>query len=288
MLNTANQRRQRTLKHSVAFSGLGVHTGETVKMRFCPAAENTGIVFKRIDLPDQPFIPATVDHVCDTQRSTTIGAGSVRIHTIEHVMAALCAFNIDNLVIEVSNLEPPIGNGSSDVFVGMIDEAGIQEQDAFIPIIKIRKPIYWSEGEIHLAILPGDGYRISYTLSYKHPKVLQAQFYSTFVTSESFRNEMSSCRTFSLWEEVSYLMERGLIKGGSLDNAVVIKGEVVLSREGLRFPNEMARHKTLDMIGDLSLVGVPFEGHVIAIRSGHASNYQLAKAIQNYIATECK
>lgn len=279
-------RPQRTLKKKAVFSGLGVHTGESVTMQFCPADINTGIVFRRTDLPGSPLIPANVHYVLDTLRSTTLGIDKVRIHTVEHVLAAVKAFGIDNLIIEVSNMEPPIGNGSSDLFVIMIEESGIQEQEAQTLTYKIQEPLFWSEKDIHLVALPYDGYRISYTLNYPDTKILRSQYLSMIVNQENFCSQIAPCRTFSLYEEVSMLMDRGLIKGGSLDNAVVIKDDIVFSKEGLRFPDEMVRHKILDVIGDLSLVPYHFEAHIIAIRSGHASNYQLAKSISNYINKE--
>lgn len=280
------KRPQRTLKKSATFSGLGVHTGERVTMKFCPADVNTGIVFRRTDLPDSPLIPANVNYVVDTLRSTSIGIDKVRIYTVEHVLAAVKAFEIDNLVIEVSNVEPPIGNGSSDLFVQMIEQAGIEEQEAQTEIYKILEPLFWTEKEIHLVALPCDGYRISYTLNYPETRILRSQYFSLIVNQENFCSQIAPCRTFSLYEEVSMLMDRGLIKGGSLDNAVVIQNDVVFSKEGLRFPDEMVRHKILDVIGDLSLVPYNFEAHIIAIRSGHASNFQLAKSISNYIKKE--
>ncbi|WP_059359552.1 UDP-3-O-acyl-N-acetylglucosamine deacetylase [Parachlamydia acanthamoebae] len=279
-------RRQRTLKKSVSFSGIGIHTGRGVSLKFCPAKEGTGIVFKRVDLPSQPLIPATVEYVCETNRSTTLGIGSVRIHTVEHVLAAIRAYEISNLCIEITSIEPPVGNGSSDVFVEMIEEAGIEEQDGIIPVVKIQEPVYWSEGDIHLVALPADEYRISYTLSYPTPSILQAQFHSLSVTAESFKNELAPCRTFSLYQEVSVLMDKGLIQGASLNNGVTIKDGAILSKGGLFFPNEMVRHKILDMIGDFSLVGFDFLAHVIAIRSGHASNFAFAKKLLHSITTE--
>jgi len=285
-LSTA-QRKQRSIKNSVSFSGIGVHTGKEVSMRFRPAPENSGILFKRVDLPDQPIIPANVNSVCDTLRSTSIGSGTTRINTVEHVLAAVKAFDIDNLLIEISNVEPPIGNGSSDVFVKMIEDAGIVEQKAITHIAKINEPIYSSEKDMHIVALPCDNeFRISYVLNYPDSKILNAQFYSVSVNAKSFCSEIASCRTFSRYEEVSALMDRGLIKGGSLDNAVIIKDNVVFSKEGLRFPDEPVRHKILDMIGDLSLVGCPFYAHVIAIRSGHSVNFQLSKKISQYIYSE--
>jgi UDP-3-O-[3-hydroxymyristoyl] N-acetylglucosamine deacetylase len=281
-----SHRSQQTIRSEVSFSGIGIHTGKTVLMRFVPAKEGTGIQFKRTDLPGQPLIPATVEYVCDTARSTTIGIGSVKVHTVEHVLAAIAAYQIDNLIIEVSNIEPPVGNGSSDVFVEMIEKAGICTQSAEKPIVKIQSPIYWSEGDIHLVALPSDEYRISYTMNYPETKALRAQFQSLAITPEIFKKEISPCRTFSLYQEVSMLMDLGLIKGGSLDNAVVVKDDVIFSKNGLFFPDEMCRHKMLDLIGDLSLVGFNFHAHLIAIRSGHSSNYAFAKKLYNYITME--
>jgi len=281
------QRKQQTIKSTVCFSGLGVHTGKQVTIRFCPAPVNTGIHFKRIDLPDQPIIPATMPYVRDTTRnSTTIGHEKALVHTVEHVMAALHGMEIDNVIVEVSNLEPPICDGGSAKFVSMIEEGGILSQPEAQNIVKISSPLYWSEGDIHMVALPYDGYRLSYTLSYPEPEILRAQFHSELINPANFKTEIAPCRTFSRYEEISTLMDRGLIKGGSLDNAVIIKGNAVFSREGLHFPDEMARHKVLDMVGDFALIGVPIHAHVIAIRGGHNSNFQLAKAIYQYITTE--
>lgn len=255
-------------------------------MRFCPAKEGTGIVFKRMDLSDQPIIPATVEYVKDTSRSTTIGINKIYVHTVEHVLAAIRANGIDNLSIEISNIEPPIGNGSSDVFISMIEEAGIAEQDAEVPVFCLQTPLYWSEGDIHLVAIPYDGYRISYTLNYPNTPALRAQYHSLHVTSENFKNEISPCRTFLLYQEVAALIDRGLIQGGSLDNAVIIKDDVIFSKGGLYFPNEMVRHKILDVIGDLTLVGLDFYAHIISIRSGHTSNVAFAKKIYEHITRE--
>jgi UDP-3-O-[3-hydroxymyristoyl] N-acetylglucosamine deacetylase len=279
-------RKQRTIKEAVNYSGIGVHTGTEVHLRFIPAECGTGVVFKRVDLPGKPVIPATIEYVCDTARSTTIGVKDVRVHTVEHLMAAVKAFDIDNLIIEISSIEPPIGNGSSDVFVEAIEKAGIVEQHLTIPIIKLKKPVFISEGDIQVVGIPYDGYRVSYTLNYPNSPVLKAQFHSIEVTKDNFKNEIAPCRTFSLYEEVSMLMDRGLIKGGSLDNAVIIKDDVVFSKNGLFFSNEMARHKILDLIGDLSLIGLHFHAHILSIRSGHATNFSFAKKLYNYLTME--
>lgn len=276
-------RKQRTLKKPVSYSGIGIHTGQKVNLSFIPAKAGTGIVFKRIDLPGHPLIPATLEYVLDTARSTTIGIKDVRIHTVEHVLAAIKAYDIHNLSIEISSIEPPVGNGSSDVFVDMIEETGIVELDSAVPTVKIDKPVFWADKDIQLIALPHDGYRISYTLSYPETPFLKAQFHTVEVTPENFKNEIAPCRTFSLYKEISALMDRGLIKGGSLDNAVVIQEDSIISKGGLFFDNEMARHKILDLIGDLALVGFDFHAHIIAIRSGHGSNFALAKEIYNHI-----
>jgi UDP-3-O-[3-hydroxymyristoyl] N-acetylglucosamine deacetylase len=282
----ARERNQRTLVRPVSFSGIGIHTGKMVSMRFLPAAEHTGIKFKRTDLPSLPEIPATVEYVVDTSRSTILGLADVRVHTVEHVLAALRAFEIDNLCIEIDNLEPPVGNGSSDVFVEMIEEGAILEQKASLPIASLAEPVYYSEKDIHIVALPSPEYRISYTLSYPEHPLLKAQFHSLALTPESFKKEIAPCRTFSLYKEISYLIDKGLIKGGSLDNAVVIHDEAAFSKGGLFFPDEMVRHKILDLIGDLSLVGFPFLAHIIAIRSGHTSNWQFSKQILKSFSKE--
>lgn len=284
--NIARYRNQHTLAQPVSFSGIGIHTGEQVDMTFHPASPGKGIVFRRTDLPDQPEIPATLPYVVDTQRCTTIGKGKAVVHTIEHVMAALRAYQIDNLLIDVSSVEPPVGNGSSDIFVEMIEEAGIAVQEEQTPIYQLEQPVYWSEGDMHVVAIPAEEYRISYTLSYPNCSVLQAQYYSFVLTPAGFKSEIAPCRTFSRYEEVSYLMDRGLIKGGSLSNAVIIKDGAVLSKGGLFFSNEMARHKILDIIGDLALVGSDFLAHVIAIRSGHAANFGFAMQVAQALTRE--
>lgn len=283
-----SHRKQRTLARPIALSGIGVHTGQVVTMQFLPAKENHGIVFRRTDLPNKPIVPATVKYVCDTSRSTTIGVANEFIHTVEHVLAAVRAFEIDNLCIEVSNVEPPICDGNSVAFVEMIEKAGVIDQVQTIPIVKLQEPLYWSEGDISLVALPYEGFRISYTLNYPNSNILKSQFHSVLVNSENFKKEIAPCRTFLLYREIATLMDKGLIKGGSLSNAVVIQDDVVFSREGLHFPDEMVRHKILDVIGDLALVGIPFEAHIIAIRAGHASNFQLAKKLYNHFISETR
>jgi UDP-3-O-[3-hydroxymyristoyl] N-acetylglucosamine deacetylase len=280
------QRKQRTLNNDSTFSGLGLHTGEKVSLRFVPAKEGTGVVFKRMDIPGKPIIPATVEYVCSNARNTTLGIADIRIHTVEHVLAAIRAYQIDNLCIEINGIEPPVGNGSSDVFVEMIENAGISEQKETMPVLSLKSPVYWSEGDIHMVAIPCDTYKISYTLDYPDTKLIKSQYFSLSIDKDSFKREIASCRTFSLYEEVSMLIDRGLIKGASLDNAVVIKDDTILSKGGLFFQDEMVRHKILDVIGDLALVGYDFKAHIIAIRSGHASNVAFARKLYNHLTME--
>ncbi|MCC5832120.1 MAG: UDP-3-O-acyl-N-acetylglucosamine deacetylase [Chlamydiales bacterium] len=278
-------RPQRTLKKEVSFSGVGIHTGKEVSIRFCPAEADNGIVFQRVDLPGKPTIPAAIEYVQDTSRSTKIGVGSASVQTVEHLLAALYAFQIDNLCVQLDEGEPPVGDGSSLPFVELIEAAGIQEQEADKIVHPLKEPLYYSKGETHLVALPSDEYRISYTLHYPHTPVIRSQYLSLPVNEKVFKSEISMCRTFALYEEITALMERGLIRGGSLENAVVIKDDVVFSKEGLRFSDEMVRHKMLDLIGDLSLVGFPFEAHVIAVRSGHRANVELGKEFVKHFSS---
>jgi len=278
-------RPQRTLQKEISFSGVGIHTGKIVTLSFCPAPANTGVVFQRIDLPSSPSIPAEIGNVLDTSRCTTIGVGGCHVQTVEHVLAALSAFQIDNLYIQMTEAEPPIGDGSSSAFVRMIEEAGIREQADLKKSIPLKSPIYFSQGETHLVALPSEEFRISYTMHYPKSALVRSQFFSIAITPENFKKEIAPCRTFALYEELTALIERGLIRGGSLENAIVIKDDVILSKEGLRFSDEMVRHKILDLVGDLALIGFPFLAHIIAIRSGHATNVALGKKLAMHFAS---
>ncbi|MBS0603752.1 MAG: UDP-3-O-[3-hydroxymyristoyl] N-acetylglucosamine deacetylase [Verrucomicrobia bacterium] len=279
------KKKQRTLQRIVSAAGVGLFSGEKVSIRLCPTGENTGIVFQRIDLPHRPILPARSEYVQGTPRCTIIGNGKETVQTVEHLLAAVRAYGIDNILIEISGSEVPIFDGSSRHFVEMIEEAGICELDAEQDVYRLKTPIFWSQGDIHLIALPSEEYRISYTLHYPHSKTIGTQFYTFALDEERFKNEIASCRTFSIYEEIAPMIEKGLVKGGSLDNAVIIKGDEVINPGGLRFPDEMARHKVLDLIGDLSLVP-PFLAHVVAVRSGHASNNAFAKQLLNHIKME--
>lgn len=281
-------RPQRTLKSEVCYSGVGIHTGKEVTIRFCPAPVDSGITFQRMDLPGQPVVPARIPFVQDTSRSTMIGSGACKVQTVEHVLAALSAFQVDNLCIQLTDGEPPIGDGSARVFVALIEEAEVIEQAAMRELFMLEDPVYFSHGATHLVALPSDELRISYTLHYPNCRAIGCQYLSLAITQECFKKHIASCRTFALYEEIAYLMESGLIRGGTLENAIVIKDDEILSKEGLRFPDEMVRHKILDLIGDLSLVGIPFLAHIIAIRSGHGANVGLGRELMMRLNSRCE
>lgn len=278
-------KKQRTLQKRVSAVGIGLFNGEKVSICLCPAKENTGIVFQRIDLPHRPTFPAQPKYVQGTPRCTMIGNGKDFVQTVEHLLAALRAYSIDNVLIEISNYEVPIFDGSSLPFVTMIEEAGICELEFEKTVYRIKTPIFWSKGDVHLIALPSEEYRLSYTLHYPHSTTIGTQFYTFVLNQEDFKNEIASCRTFSIYEEIAPMIEKGLIKGGSLDNAIVIKEDAVVNPDGLRYPDEMVRHKIIDLIGDLSLVP-PFLAHVFAIRSGHTSNNAFANELFNHIKME--
>ena len=273
---------QKTIGAPVSFAGIGVHTGNRTTMTFKPAGINHGIVFVRTDLQGCPVIEASVDNVADTQRGTILGKNGVFVHTIEHVLSSISVYGITNLIIEIDSNEPPVGDGSSLPYIDMLKNVDIVEQEASArePIV-ITEPLWVSEGDMIALVLPADEYKISYTIAYGHP-LLGSQFYSCRVNQETFIEQIAPCRTFCFYRDVKELMDKGLIKGGSLENAVVITDEVILSKEELRFKDEFVRHKILDLIGDLSLLQRPLKGHVIAIKSGHGLNVKLARKLIQY------
>ena len=274
---------QRTIAKRASLSGISLHTGEEVVLTIHPAPVNHGIKFKRIDLKDEPTIDAIVENVKSSERSTTIAEGNVKVHTVEHVLAALSGMGVDNVIIEMNANEPAIGDGSAQLYVDLIQEAGVVAQEAQRSVFEIHEPMHLEtkSGSI-LTIVPDDHFRISCTQV--GPDGRFTQFYSTEITPEIFAKEIAPARTFVFYEDVKPLMDKGLIKGGSLDNALVVRGESVLGKEPLRFPNEFARHKILDIIGDLALLGRGLRGHVIAVKPGHAANTDLASTLSKKYA----
>ena len=280
-------RKQRSIQNPVSLAGSGLFTGIKTRITLKPAPENHGVVFQRIDLEAKPKFPATVEFVRGTPRCTIIGNCNVFIQTVEHILSALKAYDIDNILIEINGSEVPSCDGSALPFVELIEQAGIAYQVATKEILRLQTPIFWSKGDVHLVALPSDEFRVSYTLNYPNSELLRCQFYTFHVSDENYKNEIAPARTFSLYEEIVPLIEQGSIKGGTLENAVIIKGDSVLNPEGVRFQDEMVRHKILDLIGDLSLIGHSFLAHVIAIRSGHFSNTSLAKELVSIFKMEC-
>lgn len=271
--------RQTTLKRAASVSGIALHTGKRIHMRVGPAPENTGVVFRRTDLDGHPEVKARLDNVTNTQRATTICSDQAQVHTTEHLLAALFAFGVDNALVEMDGAEPPVDDGSAALFCEALVEAGVETLTAERKRLRIREPVFYESGESLLIGLPRDGeLRITCTVRYHH-NPLDSQHLSLPIDRETFVNELSKARTFCLYKEIESLMTADLIRGGSLDNAVVIKDDIILSREGLRYEDEFVRHKMLDVIGDLSLAGVRLDGHIVAVKPGHPSNIEFARRL---------
>jgi UDP-3-O-[3-hydroxymyristoyl] N-acetylglucosamine deacetylase/3-hydroxyacyl-[acyl-carrier-protein] dehydratase len=268
---------QQTLNRAASFSGIGLHSGNRVNMTILPAPANSGVRFRRVDLEGKPEIEARVENVSETNRSTTLAKGNVKVHTVEHVLAALAGFGIDNAVIELDANEPPIADGSSREFCKIIQTAGIgplaEKREVFTPT----EPIEMQLGETMMTLFPDTGFKITCTSADKKGRF--TQFYSTEITPKTWDKELSHARTFCFFEEIEHLIKNNLIKGGSLENAVVIRDDAVLTTEPLRYPEEFVRHKMLDIVGDLSLLGRPIRGHLIAVKPSHAANCEFVRQI---------
>ncbi len=269
--------KQRTLSSSARLTGTALHTGEKVNLTLHPAPIGHGFKFKRSDLPDDPIIEARVENVKTVERATTLVEGNVKIHTVEHVLSALAGMGVDNALVEMDSNEPPIGDGSAAPYVGMIKEAGIVEQEAARSYLEPRESIVVQSGESIIMILPDSKFRISCTQV--GPNGRFTQYLSAEMNPDFYEREIASARTFVFYEDVKPLIDKGLIKGGSIENAIVAHGETVLSKEPLRFPDEFVRHKILDIIGDLILSGRRLRGHVVAIKPGHGPNTEAARSL---------
>ena len=280
---------ERTLKDSVHLSGKALFTGEEVEIILRPASVGEGISFNKITKDQNINFRALGTSIFRASaRNTILSDGSKEgiVHCVEHLMSALFGCGLTNVVIEVKGSEIPIFDGSSKCFVEAIEAVGIVDQDSLIEPIKIVEPHYWSSGNVHFIALPADELRFSYTLSYENHPILSSQFYTLPFTEnvyDVYRNEVAPCRTFCLYDEAMSMMESGLIKGGTLDCAIVVKEDEIVNPEGLRFKDEMVRHKVLDMIGDIALIGKPVLAHFIGIRSGHEANAALVKKITSSI-----
>ncbi len=297
---------QRTINSPVSCTGRGLHTGVESTVTFIPATENSGIRFLRKDVENCPEIKADIDHVVDISRGTTIEQAGIRIHTVEHVLSAVSGLRIDNVLIELTAKEPPVMDGSSKPFVDVLLETGFKEQSAPREILEIDRGVAYSDPErgVDIHVLPSDRFRVTFMVDYKLPS-LGTQYTAVYNMERDYPEQIAPARTFCFLSEIESLKEQGLIQGGKLDNAVVIvdktiqkteverlrslfgiKEEIILGANGilngkvLRFPNEPVRHKALDLIGDLALLGMSIKGHVIAARSGHAANVELVKKIR--------
>jgi UDP-3-O-[3-hydroxymyristoyl] N-acetylglucosamine deacetylase/3-hydroxyacyl-[acyl-carrier-protein] dehydratase len=295
---------KQTINGSISYTGIGLHTGEITTLTFKPAKENEGIVFVRTDLPGNPEIPADIDHVIDISRGTTIGIKEATVATIEHVLAAIKGLNIDNIRIEVNGPEVPVADGSAIVFIRLLKEVGIQTQNSEREYFEFDKAIssFGMDNNVDVVIVPSNELKVTFLVDYQHPN-LGTQY--TFLPNiEDFEENFASARTFCFLNEILYLKEKGLIKGGSLENAVVVaepnmtdeeaeklktlfgfneipeNPQGILNAEPLRYHNEFVRHKVLDLIGDFALLGLPIKGHILAARSGHKTNVELVKKLR--------
>jgi UDP-3-O-[3-hydroxymyristoyl] N-acetylglucosamine deacetylase/3-hydroxyacyl-[acyl-carrier-protein] dehydratase len=297
---------QRTIGQQISIPGVGLHTGVNTTMTLKPAPANTGIVFRRADPPGQPEIPAIVDLVVEVARGTTLRKGDAKVHTVEHILAAIVGLQIDNITIELDNVEPPICDGSAKPFVDLLLNAGFETQDAPKDYLIIDEAVRYTDEKngVDIVALPTDDYRMTVMIDYQNP-VLGSQHTGLFNLEKEFITEFAPARTFCFLHEVEMLHEQGLIRGGNVDNAIVIVDQdlkddqlkqiskklglqhsLVMGKNGilnnkeLRFRNEPARHKLLDLMGDLALIGVPFKAQILAARPGHASNVEFAKKIR--------
>lgn len=278
-------KQQQTIKRTVSFSGVGIHTGNKVTMTWKPAPVDHGIKFVRTDLDSRPTVEPLTTNLGDVTRWTTIQSGNVVIHTVEHVLAALSAFGIDNVVVELDGNEPPVADGSAKRFVEMIHDAGTQPQEGKREAFAPQQPLYVEKDGALAIVLPNDHLRISCTIHYGKPG-LDAQYLSLAVTPETFETQVAPARTFAFFEDLHYLMDKGLIKGGSLENSILIRNETILATEPLRFRDEFVRHKMLDVIGDLALLGRPLAAHVVVVRPSHSLNAELTKALAKAMEKE--
>lgn len=273
--------KQRTLKNSIHATGVGLHTGNKVTLNLCPAPVNSGIVFRRVDLDPAVEIAARAGNVGDTTLSTTLIKDGVRVATIEHLMSALCGLGIDNAVIEVDAAEIPIMDGSAGPFVFLIQSAGIEEQQASKSFIRITKPVYLRQGDKSVSLEPFNGFKVSYTLLYDHPVYRKYTKSATVdFSSTSFVKEVSRARTFGFMHEFEELRNRNLALGASMDNAIAVGDYKVLNEDGLRYEDEFVKHKILDSIGDLYLLGRSLIGAFKGYKSGHALNNALLRTLE--------
>ena len=269
-------RKQHTIRKPVSYKGNGLHSGMPVTMTMHPAKPGTGILFRRSDLPGMPEVPADSRYITSTMRATTLEKGPAKVFTVEHLLSALYALNIDNCIIEMDSPEPPVGDGSAKTFVDMVEEAGIEEQDEEIPVLTLDRSVAIYEGKKFITALPYDGLRITFTSINPHP-LLGTQRVDIVIDHDSYMKEIASARTIGFTWELEAMRKMGLGKGGTLENAVVYSETECLSVP--RFKDELVRHKILDILGDISLIG-PLHAHIIAVLGSHKLNAELSEKLQ--------
>jgi UDP-3-O-[3-hydroxymyristoyl] N-acetylglucosamine deacetylase len=272
--------RQRTLKNVIRATGVGLHTGEKVYLTLRPAAPNSGIIFRRVDLPEPVEIEAIPQNVGETTLSTTLVKGDVRISTVEHLLSALAGLGIDNAYVDVSAPEVPIMDGSAGPFVFLIQSAGVEEQNAAKKFIRIKRPVRVEDGDKWACFEPYDGFKVTFTIDFDHPAFREdTQTASIDFSSTSFVKEVSRARTFGFMRDIEALRKRSLALGGSMDNAIVVDNYRILNEDGLRYADEFVKHKILDAIGDLYLLGHSLIGSFTGYKSGHGLNNQLLREL---------
>ena len=272
--------RQRTLKNVIRATGVGLHTGEKVYLTLRPAAANTGIVFRRVDLDEPVDIKAHPDNVGDTRLSTTLEQNGIRISTVEHLLSAFAGLGIDNAYVDVSAPEVPIMDGSAGPFVFLIQSAGVEEQNAAKKFIRIKRKVTVEDGDKRASFEPFDGFKVSFAIDFDHPVFIERnQSASVDFSSTSFVKEVSRARTFGFIRDIEMLRQSNLALGGSMDNAIVVDDYRILNDDGLRYEDEFVKHKILDAIGDLYLLGHSLIGAFVGRKSGHALNNKLLKTL---------
>lgn len=269
---------QKTIRKKTEVKGIGIHSGDPCTLTFKPAPADTGVYFIRTDLPGRPSLKVSAKNVQATSHATTVGGPAFTVATIEHCLSALSALRIDNLFIELDGPEIPIGDGSARDFLKSLLGVGLVEQDQPRKYCYITEPIYFSEGEKHAYVVPYHGLRLTVTIDFAHPKIGK-QNIDIDINEQSFGRDIAEARTFGFMKDVEALQARGLAKGGSLENAIVLDGETILNPEGVRWENEFVRHKALDALGDLVTLEMPLMGHVVLHKAGHDVMNKLVKKI---------
>lgn len=269
---------QRTIKKRVTVAGIGLHTGEPTQLTFRPAPADTGVHLVRVDLPGAPSVKVHAENVRATALATTLGGPGFSVSTVEHCLSALAAFRIDNVLIELNGPEVPIGDGSALPFFKALLEAEFAELESPRHYITVVEPVFYGESDKHAYVLPYPGLRLTCTIEFPHPQIGRQRI-DVDINEKSFSREVGSARTFGFLKDVEALRARGLAKGGSMENAIVLNDAEIMNPEGLRFPNEFVRHKVLDALGDLVTLGQPLLGHVVLFKAGHDIMNKLAKKI---------